>query len=501
MKIFSKDVIRQWDDFSINNDYLRSIDLMESAAKSFVHWFQSLYFNKSRRIILFAGAGNNGGDAMAIARLLHLDDYEVIVYLFRFGSELKPDCAENLKKCVDLNIQVVFSESFEIDRLDRSSLYIDGLFGSGLNRKLEDQWEAVVQKINRADLEVVSVDIPSGIDADSGLIGPAIHASRTLTFEIPKFAFFLDECQEYLGEWTYRPIGLSPLFYDTTPSEHQMLTRTLVSKVIKKRKIIADKSKFGFAQLCGGSRGMLGAIILASRSAMRSGLGRLVVTTPSIHHQSIFVSIPVAMVQDLDQHDAGNLNSFTLANDQITALAFGPGMGVNEETLLFTKAILEESLPIIIDADGLNVIARYDLHNHLPKDSILTPHKIEFARLFGHSESHYEMLQKQVRASKKHQIYIVLKGNHTSISTPGGELFFNNCGNPGMASAGSGDVLTGFLLGLLAQGYSALEACQLGVYLHGKSGDLAAVKFGEMAMNAEDIITFLPAAIKNIDEK
>ncbi len=499
MILYNKSNIRAWDSETIALKKIASIELMETAATVFVKWFTSLYFDKNRTIVILAGIGNNGGDALAVARLLHEQGYDIQIYFFEINTNWSPDCKTNFERIKGKNINhYIIKEETKLF-IGNNAIIIDGIFGSGLSKPISGWIKQQIIDINELENIIISIDIPSGVDSDIGVIGPALKADRTLSFEIPKMAFFLKETNEYIGEWDYKSIGLIPEFQTEIPPMHFMVTREMIANKFKKRTKFQSKSDFGYGQLCGGSQKMLGAVILSANAAIKSGIGRLVITTPKIHHPSLFNSCPIAMVQFIDDENEFDLEYFEKTNSLISAIACGPGLGTKKSSVSFLNQLFSKvDVPLLLDADALNIISREDWQTRIPKFSILTPHHFEFERLINFTGTHFELLEQQIKFSTKHQVYVVLKGAHSSISTPEGYLYFNNSGNVGMATAGSGDVLTGLLLSLLAQGYTQLETCQMGVFIHGLAGDLAAEKYGQISMTALDIIEFIPQVIKSI---
>jgi NAD(P)H-hydrate epimerase len=502
MRIYSKAQIRSWDSNTINQEPISSIDLMERASNVFCNWFESIYIDKTIPIDVFAGFGNNGGDALAIARILSEKQYHIRVFLAHFGKKLSSDCQVNLDRLNRLNIEIKDLKTSSLTtNIDPEAVIIDGLFGSGLSRKLENQYAELVESLNALDNEIVAIDIPSGLDADTGIIGPTINSTRTLSFQIPKFSFFLNEVSPFTGNWDYRDIGLDPSFHLSNSTGNFASLRSDIVSKLRPRSSNSDKADFGFGQLCGGSPGMLGAILLAGEAAFRVGIGRLIISTLKIHHQTIFANLPVSMVQFLDDYNTNELSHFERGNSQINAFACGPGMGTQDAAIQYLDQLLSANIDkLILDADALNIIAKMNWQKRLPKGSIITPHFREFQRLFGNVTSHYDALQVQKKNSAALEINIILKGPNTSISNASGELYFNTSGNVGMATAGSGDVLTGMLLGLIAQEYELEEATKIACYVHGLAGDLAKAKYGVVSMLATDIIEFIPEAIKNLYE-
>lgn len=504
MKILSCVQQKEADAYTIEHDSILSINLMEKAA-SMITDAICRRWNKSHKMIVFAGPGNNGGDAVAVARMLHLKNYQVQVILFNIKGNLSEDCLTNIKRlqeCGFTNYTEV-STQFDPPKLTANDIVIDGLFGTGLSNPLSGGFAAVVQYINASPAKVVSIDIPSGMmgeDNTRNIRHNIIKANLTLTIHLPKLSFLFAENEDLIGELEVLDIGISKEFTEQAESKNFIIEKNEVSAIVKPRKKFSHKGNFGHAIIIAGSYGMGGAAVMAGKSCMRSGVGLLTMHTPVCNHQLLQMSIPEAMTQD-DMDDRFFAEVTDLDNYQ--ALGIGPGLGQEEFTAqAIINQLRECYIPAVIDADAINALSTYrNQLNCVPKGSILTPHIKELERLVGRCSNSYERIQKAKDLASYMQIYIVLKGAWTVIITPEGDCHFNPTGNPGMATGGSGDVLTGILTSLLAQGYSPKEACLLGVYLHGLAGDIAAEQIGEICMNASDIINALPEAWKKLTDK
>ena len=324
-----------------------------------------------------------------------------------------------------------------------------------------------------------------------------VHADVTLSIQLPKLSFLFPENEEVVGEWELLDIGLKQSYIDATASPFSILGEEVIQPIIKPRKRFAHKGSFGHGLLIAGSYGMAGASILSAKACLRSGIGLLTVHTPIHNHDILQISIPEAIVQT-DIHERYFAQPTDLS--RYKAIAIGPGLGQEEDTALaMMEQIQGSNLPIILDADAINILSTHrNWLSRLPKRCILTPHLGELERLIGKCMDTYERLTKVKELAAYLQSYIIVKGAWTTIVTPEGEYFFNPTGNPGMATGGSGDVLTGILLALVAQGYSREEACKLGVYIHGLAGDIAAEDMTETGMISSDIINALPNAWKKI---
>lgn len=503
MKIFPSNSIKKLDAYTIEHEPIASIDLMERAAQALTDAITERWDTETP-VTVFAGPGNNGGDALAVARMMAEKEYKVEVYLFNPKGELSADCQTN-KELVEMMDTITFSEvstQFVPPTLTEDHLVIDGLFGSGLNKPLSGGFAAVVKYINASPATVVSIDIPSGLMGEENTFNTKAHIIRadlTLSLQLPKLAFLFAENTEFVGEWELLDIKLSQEAIEETPTNYSILEVEEIRSLVKPRKQFAHKGNFGHALLIAGSYGMAGASVLAAKACLRSGVGLLTVHAPIRNNEILQISVPEAIVEP----DASDIEfACPTDTDDYQAVGAGPGIGRSEET---ETALLEQlsscQTPMVLDADALNILAnhRYALNN-LPKGSILTPHPKEMERLVGKCQDSYERLMKAAELARTAKVHIILKGAYSAIITPDGRFFFNPTGNAGMATAGSGDVLTGIVLALLAQGYTAEEAAKLGAYVHGLAGDFARKKLGTISLTASDIIHYLPMAWRLVSE-
>lgn len=501
IKIFSTDKVRELDKYTIQNEPISSIDLVERAANAFTSEFCRRY-SKQNRIIVFAGQGNNGADALAISRLLIDAGYRVETYLFNRYMQLSNECELNKQRLLSME-NIEFTEviyDFEPPILEKQDIIIDGLFGSGLNRPLTGGFAAMVKYINQSESTIVSIDIPSGLfgeDNQKNDPEAIIRADLTLSFGFPKLSFLLPENAEYVGEWKVLDILLHPEAIANTATSYFQVTENDIASVFHPRNRFSHKGTFGHALLIAGSRGKIGAAILAAQACLKSGTGLLTVHVPQRGEQILQTAFPEAMV-DLDP----NQDHFSYVSDirPFSAIGIGPGLGKHADSAKALEHLLQTTEePVVLDADALNLIAaNKNILKHVPARSILTPHPKEFDRIAGESNNSYERLLKAKDFAVNHQVCVVLKGAYTATCTTSGNVYFNSSGNPGMATAGSGDVLTGIILGLLAQGMEPETAAVVGVFLHGTAGDLAAVYQSEESMIASDIINMLGKAFKQI---
>ncbi len=502
MKLFTANQIAEIDRLTIGLEKIESIDLMERASIQVSSWILHK-FGTNQNYYFFAGSGNNGGDALAVARLLSENNCSCSVFLVSSGSELKGDTATNWQRLVEKQKVELknFGENDPLPEIPAEVIVIDGLFGSGLNRPLNTFTQKLAGHINHSKARIVSIDLPSGLFCEDNTTNEEtviIRADYTLSFQFPKLSFFFPENEKFVGELVILPIGLHPEAILQIESKYFNLANTFVSGTIKKRSKFAHKGHFGHALIIAGSYGKMGAAILSSKACLRSGAGLLTCHSPKSGNSIVQISIPEAMtsIDDSETH-------FSLVPDlsAFSAIGIGPGLGTDLQTQAALKQLLQtEVKKLVLDADALNILSiNPEWIQLLPENSILTPHPKEFERLAGASQNSFDRLQKQIRFSVNHKLIMVVKGAHTCITLPDGCAFFNSTGNPGMATAGSGDVLTGIILGLLAQDYSPEDAALLGVYIHGLAGDLAAGKLGQHALIAGDIIDYLGDAFKHLE--
>lgn len=504
MKIFPTSAIRQLDAYTIEHEPIDSLALMERAANALAKEIMSQWPDKEdTRFVIFAGPGNNGGDALAVARLLSEQGYKPVVYLFNTTGSLSADCEAN-RDLLTIADGVEFYEvtkQFAPPQISEDDVIIDGLFGSGLNRPLTGGFASLVRFINAVEATVVSIDIPSGLmgeDNTSNVMENVVHADYTLTFQFPKLAFLFAENEQYVGAWKVLDVGLDKEGIRQTYTPFELGDSRKMRYQLKIRSRFAHKGDFGRALLVAGQQGMAGASVLAARACLRSGVGLLTVHVPLCNNTIVQTSVPEAMTS-LDYNEFCFAEAPDLAPYQ--AIGVGPGLGQAECTQQALYSLLSHSdVPMVLDADALNLIGENHTYlRRLPKGSIITPHPGEMDRLVGKCHNSYERLSKAMNLAQTCGLYIILKGAYTAVLSPDGSCWFNVTGNPGMATGGCGDVLTGVILALLAQGYDADTASKLGVCVHGLAGDLAARDKGEIALTASDIVDNLYKAWKALE--
>lgn len=501
MQILSAGQIRSWDQYTIGNEPIASIDLMERAALTCVEWLAQQQLIKYH-FAVFCGKGNNGGDGLAIARLLAEKGSNVTVSILEFGHKGTDDFQANLERLHQYpQVTIRFIQTTDhFHPVEKNTLIIDALFGSGLNRKLEGVTAALTQHINQSGQPVIAIDIPSGMFADQSSAGnPVVHADNTLSFQCYKQAFLMTENAAAIGQLHILDIGLHPGFVPAG-NPFELVDETMIRGLFKPRQAFAHKGSYGHALLVAGSHGKIGAAVLAAKSCLHSGVGLLTCHIPGCGYPILQTAVPEAMV--LTDFNSSFNTKIDTDLSVYKAVGMGPGLGQASETKqLVHDLLIAVKRPLVIDADALNMLAASPQWLSLvPAESILTPHPKEFARLFGDTDNEYERINRAVEKAKELNCVIIVKGHHSFIATPGGRGYFNNTGNAGMATGGTGDVLTGLLTGLLCQGYAATEAAILGVYLHGLAGDLAAEVLSQEALTAGDLTSYIGKAFLLINK-
>ncbi|MEO6150161.1 MAG: NAD(P)H-hydrate dehydratase [Mucilaginibacter sp.] len=463
--------IREADAFTIANEPIASVDLMERAAKAFVGWFINHFPVKDKGITVYCGTGNNGGDGLAIARMLHEHHYKQIsVIIARFNDKATADFNINLQRlrqtAVPIN-QLNIGEDFP---QEKSTILIDALLGSGLNKPPDGDYKRLVEYLNSLNKTVVAVDIPTGFFADGEIAKDSvtIKADLVITFQQAKINFLLPEAAGFIDCWQAVNICISENFTRGLNSPYQYVEEEDIRHMLKRRRQFSNKGTYGHSLIIAGEAKTMGAALLCAAGSAYAGAGLTTVCIPASGLTALNSYLPELMALTRDGDTLPQINW-----DKYSSVAIGPGLGTGEGAFeLLADLLSNYTKPVVIDADGLNLLAhRHELWQNLPEGSILTPHMKEFDRLFGEHTSWWARLQTATRQAAERNIYIVLKNDYTIIATPGGILYFNSTGNPAMATGGMGDVLTGILAALLAQGYTPEQACLAGVYLHGRAGD------------------------------
>jgi NAD(P)H-hydrate epimerase len=500
MKILSAHQTKQLDEFTIENEPIDSLALMERASMVFVNWFIKHFRQEDISVHILCGPGNNGGDGLSIGRLLHHANYDIHLHLCKIGSQTSADYDQNLKRlprhsaiaCQEIN------KEGPMPVIPKGAIIIDGIFGSGLNRPVEGYWAKLIEHLNTLEATRVAIDIPSGMFADQYTAGTSFTANYTFSFELPKLGFLFPENNSRVGQWATASIGLHPQGLQTLQTNNYYVDQTLARSLYRPREKYSHKGTYGHALVMAGSYGMFGAALLTAKAALRAGAGLVSLHTAKAAYNIVQTALPEVMA-DMDEHE--HYISSMPDLDRYSVIGAGPGLGKHESTrAVIYQLVKTKNKPLVLDADALNILSKQStLLSDLPEDTIITPHPKEFERLFGPTDNNFKRIELQRKKAKELKIIIVLKGAHTSIATPAGDCYFNSTGNPGMATGGSGDVLTGIITGLLAQSYSAVAAAILGVYLHGLAGDIAIEKGGsEEALIAGDLIEHLGFAFRQL---
>lgn len=501
MKLFLTHNIKDIDSQTIKEEGITTLELMERAAGAVADEIMARWSIRTP-VVLFAGPGNNGGDTLAVARILAEAGYKTSSYLFNPKLKLSNECQKNKTslEAVENAVVVEVTKEFNPPTLTPETLVIDGLFGIGLNESISGGFASVIQYINNSPSKIVSIDIPSGLfgeDNSQNANRNIVRATLTLTFQFPKLAFMFPETEKYTGEVVVLDISLSQKAIEELHTQFRLTERYDVTGLLNRRTKFSHKGNYGHSLLVAGSYGKIGAAQLAALACMHAGTGLLTVHAPACANIILQMAIPEAMFQ-ADKNE----KFVTKVNDvpNFTATGFGPGLGTDSNTVWAIKELIKElRRPCVVDADGLNIIAEnIELLGELPSNSILTPHPKEFERIFGRSENSYDRLNKAIDAAIKHNLIIVLKGANSAVILPTGNVHFNTSGNPGMATAGCGDALTGIILALLSQNYRPDHAAILGVYIHGMAADIALTLSSEEALVASDIIHNLGHAFRQL---
>lgn len=495
------------DEYSIKNQNITSYQLMERASNSLANRIMQRIADTSQNIVIFCGGGNNGGDGLAIGRILHTHGYNVECLLLK-SKKYSHDCSANFDLAKSMGIARTIESVGDIPNLGDCQVIIDAIFGSGLSRNIEGFAADVVDIINfnSNNRLIIAVDIPSGLTHDglaSQINGAIVHADWTLTIESPFLSLLLAENYDVTGDFDVVPINLDSKYLASSSSVYSFTTMDDIRRIWRPRGKFSHKGTFGHALLMAGSDGKAGAAVMCARACHRAGAGLVTVFAKKQIVDILQVATPETMVE-VDRESTPLLQVLDCA--KYSAIGIGPGIGKSEETAerlveLLKFNYLNSKKPLVLDADALNLLSFYpEWYQYLLPGTILTPHPKEFERLFGKTANSIERLKLLAEMAKEHNIIIVLKGANTAVADCDGNVYFNSTGNPGMATAGSGDVLTGVVAALLSQKYSPLDAAMLGVFAHGLAGDIVSHKIGSQGMIASDIIDALPLAFHEIAE-
>lgn len=501
MKIFTAPQIREADAYTIKHTPISSLELMEKAALACTDWLvQNRFINQP--LSIFCGMGNNGGDGLAITRLLRNLNCDAHAYVISHSQQASADHLANYAALMEHYPDSLHDihTTADFPSLAPGTLILDAMLGTGLNRAPEGLIADIISQINSLYEQhtIVAIDIPSGLMADASAVNqPAVQAHHTLSFEVWKLAFLLPENAQRTGEIHLLPIGLHPDYIAHTPARFEVTDEVQIRAIYKPRKPFSHKGTFGHVLLIAGSHGKMGAAVLSARSCLQAGVGLLSCHVPKCGYEIIQISVPSAMCFTDEQYDHSSSFHNHIPTEEeakkYRTIGIGPGLGTSAGTCWALDKLLDHyRQPVVIDADALNILAATPaLMAKVPPGSILTPHPKEFERLFGKTANDIERLELLTRKAVENKLHILLKGRYTAMASPDGSLYFNTTGNPGMATGGSGDVLTGIITSLLAQGYTPKEAMLLGVYIHGLAGDFAAAELSQEAMTADDISAYL----------
>ncbi len=494
MQLLTPKQIHEWDAYTIAHEPVASIDLMERAARKCTDFIIENDFAASR-VKIFCAKGNNGGDGLAIARQLIEAGIYCAVYILEFGALGTEDFQVNLHRLHQLTTNIYFLQAKEFFPLiEKNDLVVDALFGSGLNRPLENLSAELVNHINQSSAKIISIDVPSGMFIDkSSKSNTIVKAAYTLSFQSMKLCFLAAENADYFGEVIILDICLHPGYLKNTEIAFQLVSKKQISSFIQPRKKFSHKGTFGHALLIAGSKGKMGAAVLAAKGCLRSGVGLLTIDVPETSLNVLQTSVPEAMCITRDEN---------IEWDNYSSTGIGPGIGTNEDAAnLLMQTLQQYNKPMVIDADALNITAsKKELLELIPAGSIITPHPKEFERLFGKTENDFLRMELAISESKKYPFIIILKGHYT-LTAYNGKGWFNTTGNAAMATGGSGDTLTGIITSLLAQGYPSLSAALAGVYIHGYAGDLAKNILSSETLIASDIAEYIGRSLYQLSKK
>lgn len=494
MKILTGSRIREADIYTIDNEPVESIALMERAAETMAQWVCN-NIEPDTPLVFIIGKGNNGGDGLAMARILYHAGFDCEVYMTAAIEELSPDCLYNFDR-LPSGIQVLPAGDLQVGP---DTVIVDAILGSGIKGNVAGLSGDVIEFVNNLTNKVISIDVPSGMPTENAVGNKTtIQATTTLTIQFPKLSMLLPESGEAAGEIVVIDIGISKEYIEHAESPYFYIDENLVKDKIRPRSKFAHKGTYGHALLVCGSKGMAGAAVLATGAALRSGCGLVTVHIPESERGVIHTTNPSAIVS-CDPADV--FSEITESPNKYDVIGVGPGIGTATVTKNAVNRLFTAGKPMVLDADAINIIAKNpELLTQIPEGSVLTPHIGELRRLIGEWESDNERNNKVIKLATRLNSVIVVKGAHTMIATPDGRYLFNSTGNNGMAKGGSGDVLTGYLAGVMARGYNSVDAAIIAVYIHGRAGDKAAEYFGVEGMNSQDIIDFLGESMQEISQ-
>ncbi|MFC0517275.1 NAD(P)H-hydrate dehydratase [Mucilaginibacter angelicae] len=490
--------IREGDAYTIVNEPISSVDLMERASRAFVGWFANRFPDKNEPITFYCGTGNNGGDGLAIARILCDHHYnKLYVVIARFSDKASADFNHNFERLKQTCVTITeLTKGSEIPE-DDSPVIIDALLGSGLNKPLSGDYERLVKYINELERTVVAVDVPTGFFSEGEVPKDtiAVKADLVITFQQPKINFLLPESAPYINCWESVNIGISEKFVQGLNSPYQFIEEKDIRQMLKPRHRFSNKGTYGHALIVAGQAKTMGAALLSSSAAAHAGAGLTTACIPESGLTALNSYLPEIMAIVRSGTELPDIEW-----DKFSSIAVGPGLGKDDDALVLLKAIIKNyKKPLVIDADALNLLSEnQELLTQLPAGSILTPHMKEFDRLFGEHTNWWQRLQTAIKKAKELNLCILLKNDYTIVATPEGTAYFNSSGNAAMASGGMGDVLTGVITALLGQKYPPERACIIGAYIHGKAGDELALPSRMHVVLPGKLITQLPVTMAKL---
>ena len=499
MKILSKEQLYKADQETLVAEKIPSEALMERAATMVFNWLHKRLQGAPVNLHIFCGIGNNGGDGLVVARHLMEHGYHIQVYIVKYSDHRSEDFLINLKRLKDRKIWPEYlDQGSPLPEISASDLVVDAVFGIGLNRR-PDAWVGTLfEHLNDSGAFILGIDVASGLYLDRipDIDQPVLRADHLLTFGSPKLVFFLPQTGRHVKGWEVLDIGLDKAFMEQVEASYELLLPEILVPLYRPRTKYSHKGTYGHALILGGSHGKIGAVGLAAQAALRTGAGLVTACVPKCGYVPLQAQIPEAMVWTTpgeDQH-----TSFPEKREGYV-IGCGMGLGTSEQTQkAFLSWLSAQKAPLLLDADALNILSLHpDALGTVPKGSVLTPHPGELKRLIGPWRDDFDKLQKARELVRKLQCVLLIKGAHTLILSRE-KTYVNSSGNPGMATAGSGDVLSGMITGLMAQGYPPQEAAILGVFLHGRAGDLMAVDTGFEALTASGILEGISGAFMEL---
>lgn len=507
MKILTGKMIQEADRVTAVARGITGLELMEEASAALAEAAAGIVTPEQTEklpLLFVIGRGNNGGDGLAMARILHGRGYRCRVLLVSEPEALSPDAASNLRRLpADMEVSSAEDAIRDNGRIaTEGQSVVDAILGSGVRGPVREPIAGIIRNLNSCGAKVLSVDMPSGLPTEPGTdmadvpADTVVKAFATLTVGFPKLSLLLPETGNYGGRLTVTPLALDRGYIDSAESPYSYTELPDIARILRPRAGFSHKGDYGHALLVCGSAGMAGAAVLATLGALRSGCGLVTVHLPEKERMAIYCNCPQAMV---DSDPENHFSAIPAGMDKYAAAGVGCGLGKHPDSVAALGKLLAAGLPAVVDADALNIISvNREMLDLIPRGSILTPHPGELRRLTGDWSGPYDRLEKAAVLARRTGSCVTVKGAHTAVVSPQGQIAFNSTGNPGMAKGGSGDILAGLLTGLLASGYSAFDAARLGVWLHGRAGDLAADRYSQDGMNSLDIVRFLGDAFRSV---